>query len=118
MPGPLADGGAEARPWRARPGLMLIGALAFLAAIYLAPLATLIGWAFRDAKGGFTLAQAVKLASEPQRLERSVVRGQDRQLPASDPGCRIERHQRVLALVRVHPDHDHVAPSLHLVDRR
>jgi len=65
MPGPLADGGAEARPWRARPGLMLIGALAFLAAIYLAPLATLIGWAFRDAKGGFTLAQAVKLASEP-----------------------------------------------------
>jgi ABC-type spermidine/putrescine transport system permease subunit I len=62
---PLGNGGAEARPWRARPGLMLIGALGFLAAVYLAPLATLIGWAFRAPKGGFTLAQAVKLASEP-----------------------------------------------------
>ncbi len=62
---PFVGNGVQARPWRARPGLMLIGALAFLAAIYLAPMLTLIGWAFRDRSGGVTLAQAVKLATEP-----------------------------------------------------
>ena len=37
-----------------------------------------------------------------------VVAGRDRQLPARRPGYRIERDQRVRALVRVHPDHDHL----------
>ena len=57
-------GDARFGPWRARPGLMVIGAIAFLGAIYLLPLLTLIGWAFHDPKGGLTLAQAVKLARE------------------------------------------------------
>ena len=52
------------RPWRARPGLMLSAALAFSAAVYLLPMLTLAGWAFRDPKGGLTAAQLVKLASE------------------------------------------------------
>ena len=52
------------RPWRARPGLMIFGAIGFLAVVYLLPMLTLAGWAFRDPKGGFTLAQAVKLATE------------------------------------------------------
>ena len=54
----------DARPWRARPGLMVAGALAFLAVVYLLPVLTLAGWAFRDPKGGFTLAQLVKLWGE------------------------------------------------------
>jgi ABC-type spermidine/putrescine transport system permease subunit I len=52
------------RPWRARPGLMILAALAFAAAVYLLPMLTLIGWAFRDPAGGLTLAQAAKLATE------------------------------------------------------
>src|SRR5262245_31839476 len=52
------------RPWRARPGLMIFGAVAFLAVVYLLPMMTLVGWAFRDPTGGFTLAQAVKLVTE------------------------------------------------------
>jgi putative spermidine/putrescine transport system permease protein len=52
------------RPWRARPGLMIFGAIAFLAVVYLLPMLTLVGWAFRGPKGGFTLAQAIKLATE------------------------------------------------------
>ena len=52
------------RPWRARPGLMIFGAIAFLAAVYLLPMLTLVGWAFRGPKGGFTLAQVIKLATE------------------------------------------------------
>jgi len=43
---------------------MIFGAAAFLAAVYLLPMMTLLGWAFGDPKGGFTLAQAVKLATE------------------------------------------------------
>jgi putative spermidine/putrescine transport system permease protein len=56
--------GPGVRPWRARPGLMLFGAIGFLAIVYLLPMLTLVGWAFREPKGGFTLAQAVKLATE------------------------------------------------------
>lgn len=52
------------RPWRARPGLMLVAALAFSAAVYLLPMLTLAGWAFRDPKGGFTAAQLMKLLNE------------------------------------------------------
>ena len=52
------------RAWRARPGLLVAGALAFSAAVYLVPLLTLASWAFRDPKSGFTLAQAVKLVHE------------------------------------------------------
>jgi ABC-type spermidine/putrescine transport system permease subunit I len=52
------------RPWQARPGLMIWGAIAFLAAVYLLPMLTLAGWAFRDPKGGLTLAQLIKLFGE------------------------------------------------------
>jgi ABC-type spermidine/putrescine transport system permease subunit I len=52
------------RPWRARPGLMLSAALVFSAAVYLLPMLTLAGWAFRDPKGGFAAAQLVRLISE------------------------------------------------------
>lgn len=52
------------RPWRARPGLMLVAALAFSAAVYLLPMLTLAGWAFRDPAGGFTAAQLMKLLNE------------------------------------------------------
>ena len=54
----------DVRPWRARPGLMVAGALAFLSVVYLLPVLTLAGWAFRDPKGGFTLVQLVKLWGE------------------------------------------------------
>ena len=37
-----------ARAWRARPGLMVIGALVFCAFVYLGPMLSLLGWAFRD----------------------------------------------------------------------
>src|SRR5215471_17053078 len=53
-----------AKPWRARRGLMVLGAVAFLGAVYLLPMLTLIGWAFRDPQGGITFAQAAKLLSE------------------------------------------------------
>src|SRR5262245_9069100 len=43
---------------------MILGAVAFLGAVYLLPMVTLIGWAFRDPKGGFTFAQAMRLLSE------------------------------------------------------
>ena len=54
----------DRKPWRARPGLMILGAVVFLGAIYLLPMLTLIGWAFRDPKGGITIAQATRLVSE------------------------------------------------------
>lgn len=52
------------RPWRARPGLLIAVALAFMAAVYVLPMLMLVGWAFRDPKGGVTLAQLAKLVSE------------------------------------------------------
>lgn len=52
------------RPWRARPGLLIAAALAFMAAVYVLPMLMLVGWAFRDPKGGVTLAQLAKLVSE------------------------------------------------------
>jgi hypothetical protein len=60
----------------------------------------------------------VELRGDPQRVERPVVRGRDRQLPARGPSYRIQRDKRVLTLVRVHPDHDHLhVPSLVVADR-
>lgn len=56
---------SKSRVWRARPGLLVAGALIFSAAVYLVPMFTLASWAFRDAKAGFTLAQAIKLVHEP-----------------------------------------------------
>jgi putative spermidine/putrescine transport system permease protein len=58
------DRGAP-RAWRARPSLLLAGAMIFAAAVYVIPMLTLTSWAFRDPKTGFTLAQAIKLAQEP-----------------------------------------------------
>jgi ABC-type spermidine/putrescine transport system permease subunit I len=52
------------KPWQARAGMLVWGALGFLAAVYLLPMLTLAGWAFRDPKGGFTLTQFVKLIAE------------------------------------------------------
>jgi ABC-type spermidine/putrescine transport system permease subunit I len=43
---------------------MISVALGFSAVVYLLPMLTLAGWAFSDPKGGFTLAQLVKLAGE------------------------------------------------------
>src|SRR5262245_9051719 len=53
------------RVWRARPGLLLVAAMTFAAAVYVMPMLTLTSWAFRDPKTGFTLAQAIKLLQEP-----------------------------------------------------
>src|SRR5262245_3498729 len=53
------------RAWRARPSLLLVGAMTFAAAVYVMPMLTLTSWAFRDPKTGFTLAQASKLLQEP-----------------------------------------------------
>ena len=50
----------------------------------------------------------VELAGESQGIERALVAGGDRQLPARCSRCRVERDKRVRALVCVHPDHDHV----------
>jgi ABC-type spermidine/putrescine transport system permease subunit I len=55
----LASEGATAAPrafWRARRGLMVIGALVFCALVYLGPMLSLFGWAFRD-QGAWSLAQ-------------------------------------------------------------
>jgi putative spermidine/putrescine transport system permease protein len=40
---------------------MIVGAVAFLGALYVLPMLTLTGWAFRAPDGGFTLAQATRL---------------------------------------------------------
>ena len=64
MASALRAEGAVGRPWRARPGLLIAAALGFLAAVYLLPMLALVGWAFRDPKGGVTLAQLAKLLSE------------------------------------------------------
>jgi putative spermidine/putrescine transport system permease protein len=58
----LPDG--DRKPWRARPGLMILGAVLFLGALYLLPMLILTGWAFRGPNGGFTFAQARRLLSE------------------------------------------------------
>lgn len=46
-----------ARAWRARPGLMVAGALAFCAIVYLGPMLSLFSWAFRDPQTGWSLTQ-------------------------------------------------------------
>jgi ABC-type spermidine/putrescine transport system permease subunit I len=51
------------RAWRARPGLMVLGAVAFCAAVYLVPMATLLGWAFRE-KADWTLVHLVRLIDD------------------------------------------------------
>jgi len=58
--------GAETggRAWRARPGLMLAGALGFCALVYLWPMLSLVFWAFHDPKQGWTLAQLVRVAGD------------------------------------------------------
>ncbi len=53
-----------ARAWRARPGLMVIGAGSFYLAIYLVPMATLLGWAIRDNDGGWTLQHLARLLGD------------------------------------------------------
>jgi ABC-type spermidine/putrescine transport system permease subunit I len=50
--------------WRARPRLMLTGALCFYALVYCLPMLVLLGWAFRDAKSSWTLANLVRLLSD------------------------------------------------------
>src|SRR5262249_12862694 len=60
------------RAWRARPSLLLVGAMTFAAAVYVIPMLTLTSWAFRDAKTGFTLAQAFKLVHEPAYITAFV----------------------------------------------
>jgi ABC-type spermidine/putrescine transport system permease subunit I len=43
---------------------MILGAVVFLGTLYLLPMVTLTGWAFRDPNGGFTFAQARRLLTE------------------------------------------------------
>jgi ABC-type spermidine/putrescine transport system permease subunit I len=43
---------------------MIVGAVTFLGAVYVIPMLTLTGWAFRNPEGGFTLAQAARLLRE------------------------------------------------------
>ncbi len=50
--------------WRARPGLMVAGALLFCALVYLWPMLSLVGWAFHDAKQGWTLDQLLRVAGD------------------------------------------------------
>lgn len=54
----------KSRAWRPRPGLMVAGALVFCAVVYVVPFATLIGWAFRDPKGGWSLLQITRLVGD------------------------------------------------------
>ena len=56
--------GPANRAWRARPGLMVTGALVFCAIVYLGPLLSLIGWAFRDPKTGWSLLQLYRVATD------------------------------------------------------
>ena len=54
-----------ARAWRARPGLMIAGALAFCAIVYLLPMLSLFGWAFQGPAGsGASLAQLSRLIGD------------------------------------------------------
>lgn len=53
-----------ARVWRARPGLMVIGAGIFYLAVYLVPMVTLLGWAIRDGDGGWTLQHLARLLGD------------------------------------------------------
>lgn len=50
--------------WRARPGLLVVFALAFCAAVYLFPLVKLFIWAFTDRAGRPTLAHLAQLTSD------------------------------------------------------
>ncbi len=64
----LAVSGAIAAPpgraWRARPGLMVVGALIFCAIVYLGPMLSLIGWAFRDPQTGWSLTQLWRVVGD------------------------------------------------------
>jgi len=54
-----------ARAWRARPGLMISGAVAFCAIVYLVPMLSLLGWAFRGPDGtGASLDQLTRLIDD------------------------------------------------------
>lgn len=60
------------RAWRARPELLICGALAFSALVYCAPMVTLASWAFRDGGNKFSFAQAIKLVNEPAYITAFV----------------------------------------------
>ena len=61
LPRSAAMGG---RAWRARPGLMVAGALGFCLLVYLWPMLLLGFWAFHDPKQGWTLAQLARVAGD------------------------------------------------------
>lgn len=52
------------RGWRARPGLMVAGALVFCALVYLWPMLTLAGWAFHGDKAGWSFAELLRVAGD------------------------------------------------------
>jgi len=52
------------RAWRARPGLMVAGAIAFCMLVYLWPMLSLVSWAFHDQQAGWSLAQLVRVAGD------------------------------------------------------
>lgn len=60
------------RAWRARPELLICGALIFSALVYCAPMVTLASWAFRDGGNNFSFSQAIKLVNEPAYITAFV----------------------------------------------
>jgi hypothetical protein len=60
----------------------------------------------------------VQSARPTHRGQMPRLVGLDLALAALPAAPRIDRRQRVRALVRVRPDHDHLPPSLRLVDHR
>lgn len=52
------------RAWRARPGLLVAGALAFCVCVYLLPMLSLAGWAFRRDDGTPTAEYLVRLIGD------------------------------------------------------
>jgi hypothetical protein len=50
----------------------------------------------------------IKRGGEPQPVQRAGITSRDLKLPSQHPGLPIERDQRVVALVGICPDHDHV----------
>src|ERR671922_2117485 len=58
----------------------------------------------------------IQTARPAHRGQMSRLLGLDLAAAADPARARVDRRQRVPALVRVHPDHDHLPPSLRLVE--
>jgi hypothetical protein len=63
-------------------------------------------------------ALLIEAARPPHRGQVPRLVGPNLPLPAQPAGSLVDRRQRVRPLVCVHPNHDHLPPSLRWIERR